>query len=76
MATLGKALPQTQTTVLPVRLRAGKTTALKFRDEILLALDTLRKNSLRSAAPKRRALARSAPFCQDGFATGGSGGMS
>jgi len=49
MATLGKALPQTQTTVLPVRLRAGKTTALKFRDEILLALDTLRKNSLRSA---------------------------
>src|SRR3984893_9415444 len=49
MATLGKALPQTQTTVLPVRLLAGKTTALKFRDEILLALDTLRKNSLRSA---------------------------
>ena len=49
MATIGKALPQTQTTVLPVRLLAGKTTALKFRDEILLALDTLRKNSLRSA---------------------------
>jgi putative ABC transport system permease protein len=49
MATLGKALPQTQTTVLPVRLLAGKQTALKFRDEILLALDTLRKNSLRSA---------------------------
>src|SRR5580692_11849951 len=49
MATLGKALPQTQTTVLPVRLRAGKQTALKFRDEVLLALDTLRKNSLRSA---------------------------
>ena len=49
MATLGKALPQTQTTVLPVGLLAGKTTALKFRDEILLALDTLRKNSLRSA---------------------------
>src|SRR5579863_6546950 len=49
MATLGKALQQTQTTVLPVRRLAGKTTALKFRDEILLALDTLRKNSLRSA---------------------------
>src|SRR5580693_5830324 len=49
MGTLGKALPQTQTTVLPVRLLAGKTTALKFRDEVLLALDTLRKNSLRSA---------------------------
>jgi hypothetical protein len=31
---------------------------------------------VRSAAPKRRALAPSAPFCQDGFATGGSGGMS
>src|SRR5579863_1713928 len=49
MATLGKTLPQTQTTVLPVRLLAGKQTALKFRDEILLALDTLRKNKLRSA---------------------------
>jgi putative ABC transport system permease protein len=49
MATLGKVLPQTQTTVLPVRRLAGKTTALKFRDEVILALDTLRKNSLRSA---------------------------
>src|ERR1700675_1069802 len=49
MATLGKALQHTQTTVLPLRLLGGKQTALKFRDEILLALDTLRKNSLRSA---------------------------
>src|SRR5208282_3857192 len=49
MATLGKALPHTQTAALPLRLIGGKTTALKFRDEVLLALDTLRKNSLRSA---------------------------
>ncbi len=49
MATLGKALPHTHTPVLPLRLLAGKQTALKFRDEVLLALDTLRKNSLRSA---------------------------
>src|ERR1700686_1905262 len=49
MATLGKALPHAHTPVLPLRLLAGKQTALKFRDEVLLALDTLRKNSLRSA---------------------------
>src|SRR6202166_431415 len=49
MATLGKALPRTHTPVLPLRLLGGKQTALKFRDEVLLALDTLRKNSLRSA---------------------------
>jgi hypothetical protein len=34
----------------------------------------VRKGSLRRA--EARALALSAPFCQDGFATGGSGGMS
>src|SRR5580704_7245592 len=49
MATLGKALPRTHTPALPLRLLGGKQTALKFRDEVLLALDTLRKNSLRSA---------------------------
>jgi len=49
MATLGKTLPQTHVPVLPLRLLGGKQTALKFRDEVLLALDTLRKNSLRSA---------------------------
>src|SRR3984957_17190393 len=49
MATLGKALPHTHTPALPLRLLGGKQTALKFRDEVLLALDTLRKNSLRSA---------------------------
>ncbi len=49
MATVDKALPHTQTAALPLRLLGGKQTALKFRDEILLALDTLRKNSLRSA---------------------------
>ena len=49
MATLGKTLPHTHAPVLPLRLLGGKQTALKFRDEVLLALDTLRKNSLRSA---------------------------
>src|SRR6202795_4321878 len=49
MATLGKALQHTQTTVLPLRLLGGKQTALKIREEILLALDTLRRNPLRSA---------------------------
>src|SRR6202166_4654740 len=49
MATLGKALPHAHTPVLPLGLLAGKQTALKFRDEVLLALDTLRKNKLRSA---------------------------
>jgi putative ABC transport system permease protein len=47
MATMDKTLPLTP--ALPLRLRGSKQTALKFRDEILLALDTLRKNSLRSA---------------------------
>src|SRR6202171_4004961 len=47
MATLGKTLPQT--TALPVRSLAPKVSALKFGEEVLLALDTLRKNPLRSA---------------------------
>src|SRR5205823_12291830 len=47
MATLGKILPQT--TALRLRLRIGKESVLKFREEVLLAFDTLRKNALRSA---------------------------
>src|SRR5207245_9517684 len=47
MATLGKTLPQTA--VLPVRSMIRKEGALKLRGEVLLALDTLRKNPLRSA---------------------------
>src|SRR5690349_3008718 len=47
MATLGKTLPQTAT--LPVRSLIRKEGALKLRGEVLLALDTLRKNPLRSA---------------------------
>src|SRR6516225_1868183 len=47
MATLGKTLPQTRALPLPLLIR--KESALKFREEVLLALDTLRKNPLRSA---------------------------
>jgi len=47
MATLGKTLPQTA--ALPVRSLIRKDGALKLRGEVLLALDTLRKNPLRSA---------------------------
>src|SRR5438270_1167413 len=47
MATLGKTLPQTA--VLPVRSLIRKEGALKLHGEVLLALDTLRKNPLRSA---------------------------
>jgi len=47
MATLGKTFPQT--TALPIRARARKGTAWAFGEEFLLALDTLRKNPLRSA---------------------------
>src|SRR5438309_10176469 len=47
MATLGKTLPRTA--VLPVRSLIRKEGALKLRGEVLLALDTLRKNPLRSA---------------------------
>src|SRR5712692_10589144 len=47
MATLGKTLPQTA--ILPVRSLIRKEGALKLRGEVLLALDTLKKNPLRSA---------------------------
>ena len=47
MATLGKTFPQTA--ALPIRSRAGKQRASVFGEELLLALDTLRKNPLRSA---------------------------
>jgi putative ABC transport system permease protein len=47
MATLGKALPQSS--VLPLRSLVRKENALKFGEEVLLALDTLRKNPLRSS---------------------------
>jgi putative ABC transport system permease protein len=47
MAMHEKVLPGSIT--LPVRSRSGKQSALKFREEVLLALDTLRKNPLRSA---------------------------
>ncbi|HLZ93307.1 MAG TPA: ABC transporter permease [Candidatus Acidoferrum sp.] len=47
MATLGKTFPQTA--VLPARSRSRKARASNFGEELLLALDTLRKNPLRSA---------------------------
>src|SRR5438045_7974072 len=47
MATLGKTRPHTA--VLTVRSLIRKEGALKLRGEVLLALDTLRKNPLRSA---------------------------
>src|SRR5437867_13327163 len=47
MATFGKTLPQTA--VLPVRSLIRKEGALKLHGEVLLALDTLRKNPLRSS---------------------------
>jgi putative ABC transport system permease protein len=47
MATLGKAFPQTAT--LPLRSIMRKDRALEFGEEMLLALDTLRKNPLRSS---------------------------
>src|SRR5438067_4778518 len=47
MATLGKTLPHTA--ALPLRSLVRKETALKFGEEVLLALDTLRKNALRSS---------------------------
>jgi putative ABC transport system permease protein len=47
MATIDKALPQIRT--LPLRGLIRTESALKFREEVLLALDTLRKNPLRSA---------------------------
>jgi putative ABC transport system permease protein len=47
MATFEKTLPHA--TALPLRSRLRKEDALKLRGEVLLALDTLRKNPLRSA---------------------------
>jgi putative ABC transport system permease protein len=47
MATLGETL--SQTTVLPIRSLVRKGNASAFGGEFLLALDTLRKNPLRSA---------------------------
>jgi putative ABC transport system permease protein len=47
MATLDKTLPQSSS--LPVRALVKKERALKLRGEVMLALDTLRKNPLRSA---------------------------
>jgi putative ABC transport system permease protein len=47
MATYEKVLPGT--IALPARPRARKQSALKLREEVLLALDTLQKNPLRSA---------------------------
>src|SRR5690348_5426229 len=47
MATIGKTFPQT--TALPIRSFARKEKAFVFGEEFLLALDTLRKNPLRSA---------------------------
>src|SRR5271163_330617 len=47
MATLGKTLPRAAT--LPLRALQSKERALRFSEEVLLALDTLRRNPLRSA---------------------------
>ena len=47
MATLGKTFPQTVT--LPIRSLVRKPRASVFGEEFVLALDTLRKNPLRSA---------------------------
>jgi putative ABC transport system permease protein len=47
MATVGKTFPQTAT--LPVRSLVRRDGASVFGEEVLLALDTLRKNPLRSA---------------------------
>src|SRR5438876_11101774 len=47
MATLSKTLPQNRALPLPLPIR--KESALKFHEELLLALDTLRKNPMRSA---------------------------
>jgi putative ABC transport system permease protein len=47
MATLHKTVPQSA--ALPVRSLVRKENALRFQGEVLLALDTLKKNPLRSA---------------------------
>jgi putative ABC transport system permease protein len=47
MATLGKTFPHT--TALPLRSLMRRESASQFGEEVLLALDTLRKNPLRSS---------------------------
>src|SRR5260370_15366746 len=47
MATFEKTLPHPAT--LPLRIRMRKEGMLRLREAVLLALDTLRKNKLRSA---------------------------
>ena len=47
MSAFEKTLPRPATLPLGAKIRSGR--ALKVRDEVLLALDTLRKNALRSA---------------------------
>src|SRR2546425_7770371 len=47
MATFEKTLPQSAAP--PLRVRKRTEGVLKLREEVLLALDTLRKNTLRSA---------------------------
>jgi putative ABC transport system permease protein len=47
MASIGKALPQTR--VLPLRGLVTQGKAMEFREQVILALDTLRLNPLRSA---------------------------
>ena len=47
MATFDKTLPQPA--ALPLRVRMRKEGMLKVREEVFLALDTLRKNALRSS---------------------------
>ena len=51
MASLGKTITQAipQAGSMPWRARLRKETALKFGEEFLLALDTLRRNKLRSS---------------------------
>jgi hypothetical protein len=56
--------------------RMGRSPRQAARPKLPWITERCSRARVRSAAPKRRALAPSAPFCQDGFATGGSGGMS
>src|SRR5262249_41039810 len=47
MATIGKVVPQTK--LLPLRGLITRERSMSFREQVSLALDTLRKNPLRSA---------------------------
>ena len=47
MAAITKILPQTK--LLPIRGFASRSKFVEFREQIILALDTLRLNPLRSA---------------------------